>query len=326
MIILFATSFGSVSSAQSAADTAQKDYEEALLNNKKINDQLRTINTEIQAAQAKLANANRTITEAGVAVKEIEERQAELEVRIKKISKDLKGRAVNSYVSDTADNNASISDLDPVTQELRAEWILGSVIKNESELIAELKDAKDEKRIAEDIKQRTLENKEFAITTQTELLKVLEVEKGKLKAALVVIQPRIDAVSSGKMTKVRGFTVDPSIAANLLLMLDAAEADGIILKGWAFRSNQQQIDLRRKNCGSSNYAIYEMRASSCSPPTARPGRSQHEVGLAIDFTCDGARIGNSRTSPCYKWLVSNAGKYGFKNLPSEAWHWSTTGR
>ena len=42
--------------------------------------------------------------------------------------------------------------------------------------------------------------------------------------------------------------------------------------------------VRRANCGSSNYAIYQMPASACSPPTARPGTSMHEQGLAIDFT------------------------------------------
>ena len=32
------------------------------------------------------------------------------------------------------------------------------------------------------------------------------------------------------------------------------------------------------------------------------------------------------TSAGFKWLKANAARYGFYNLPSEAWHWSTTGR
>ena len=64
--------------------------------------------------------------------------------------------------------------------------------------------------------------------------------------------------------------------------------------------------------------------SSCSPPTARPGTSLHEQGLAIDFTNNG-RLITSRSDPAFQWLAANAGGYGFRNLPSEPWHWSTTG-
>ena len=50
----------------------------------------------------------------------------------------------------------------------------------------------------------------------------------------------------------------------------------------------------------------------------------HERGLAIDFTYAGRVIG-SRSSPAYKWLAANTSRYGFYNLPSEPWHWSTNG-
>jgi D-alanyl-D-alanine carboxypeptidase len=59
-------------------------------------------------------------------------------------------------------------------------------------------------------------------------------------------------------------------------------------------------------------------------PTAIPGRSLHELGLAIDLT-SGRKSINDRRSAAFKWLVANAGKYGFVNLPSEPWHWSITG-
>ena len=81
--------------------------------------------------------------------------------------------------------------------------------------------------------------------------------------------------------------------------------------------------MRRNNCGSSHYAIYEAPASSCSPPTARPGSSMHERGLAIDFTQGGSTL--SRGSSGFAWLKANAGSFGFRNLPSEPWHWSTNG-
>jgi D-alanyl-D-alanine carboxypeptidase len=51
----------------------------------------------------------------------------------------------------------------------------------------------------------------------------------------------------------------------------------------------------------------------------------HERGMAIDFTYNGRTIG-SRSSKAYKWLKAHAASYGFYNLPSEPWHWSTNGR
>ena len=124
---------------------------------------------------------------------------------------------------------------------------------------------------------------------------------------------------------VQGITVACSIAGQLDSMLSAASADGITLGGGGYRDSANQIALRRAHCGSSDYAIYDMSPSSCSPPTARPGQSMHEQGLAIDFTCNGGRAISSRSSVCFQWLASNAGSYGFRNLPSEPWHWSVNG-
>jgi peptidoglycan hydrolase CwlO-like protein len=121
-------------------------------------------------------------------------------------------------------------------------------------------------------------------------------------------------------------TVAGSIAGNVQALLNAAAGDGVSLcarSGW--RSPEKQIELRREHCGSSNYAIYYMPASQCSPPTARPGSSMHERGLAIDFSCNGGgaiRRGNE----CWNWLAAHADEYGLYNLPSEPWHWSTSGR
>lgn len=119
-------------------------------------------------------------------------------------------------------------------------------------------------------------------------------------------------------------TVAGSIAGDVQALLDASAGDGLALCGWGYRDPEEQIQLRREHCGTSNYAIYEMPSSQCNPPTARPGTSQHEVGLAIDFTCSGGSI-SSQSSPCFQWLAANAATYGLYNLPSEPWHWSTTG-
>lgn len=119
-------------------------------------------------------------------------------------------------------------------------------------------------------------------------------------------------------------TVDQSLADSLSGMLAAAAADGVSLCGKGYRDPQHQVELRMSNCGTSQYAIYEAPASACSPPTARPGSSLHEQGLAVDFTCSGSLI-SSQGSPCFVWLDNNAAAYGLYNLPSEPWHWSTDG-
>lgn len=135
----------------------------------------------------------------------------------------------------------------------------------------------------------------------------------------IPIPDRADIVRAG------GYAVHKSIANDVTNMINAAAADGIVLGGWGWRDNSTQIALRKRNCGTSNYAIYEMPSSRCSPPTARPGASMHERGLALDITYKGSTISN-HSSAAYKWLAANAAKYGFYNLPSEPWHWSTNGR
>ena len=118
------------------------------------------------------------------------------------------------------------------------------------------------------------------------------------------------------------------IAPKIDALLAAAEADGVRLGGGGFRTPQEQIALRKKHCGGSDYDIYEKPADQCSPPTAKPGRSNHERGLAIDFTYNGKTIPNENkeSNPGYRWLVANAHRFGLKNLKSEAWHWSVDGR
>jgi hypothetical protein len=123
---------------------------------------------------------------------------------------------------------------------------------------------------------------------------------------------------------VGGITVNAAIADQVRALLDAARADGIVLGGSGYRDMNAQISLRRQNCGTSDYAIWDMPPDQCSPPTARPGASMHERGLAIDFTANGRFI-TSRTDPGFVWLAANAARHGFRNLPSEPWHWSTTG-
>jgi septal ring factor EnvC (AmiA/AmiB activator) len=126
------------------------------------------------------------------------------------------------------------------------------------------------------------------------------------------------ACPSGGVIQVAG-DIAPQVQR---LLGDAADA-GISMCGNGYRDPAEQIRVRRENCGTSNYAIYQAPSSACSPPTARPGQSMHEQGLAIDFSVGGRTI--SSTSAAYRWLKANASNYGLYNLPGEAWHWSVDG-
>lgn len=126
---------------------------------------------------------------------------------------------------------------------------------------------------------------------------------------------------SGAITPVAGISggVAASIAAQVTQMISAAARDGITLTGGGWRSSAGQQALRDQNCGV-DYPP-DGPAEGCNPPTAPVGQSQHQLGLAIDF--DNSR---TRQTAVYQWLATNAATYGLRNLPSEPWHWSTTGR
>jgi D-alanyl-D-alanine carboxypeptidase len=69
---------------------------------------------------------------------------------------------------------------------------------------------------------------------------------------------------------------------------------------------------------------------------SRASCSAHLTGLAMDLTLDAApghtvdsaddvnRLYMSHT-PAYRWLVANAGRFGFVNYVFEPWHWEWTG-
>ncbi|HSE56506.1 MAG TPA: M15 family metallopeptidase [Candidatus Paceibacterota bacterium] len=124
-------------------------------------------------------------------------------------------------------------------------------------------------------------------------------------------------------TKGGVFYACTSIAKNLQTMIDLAYAQNIKLGGGGFRTNEQQKVLRAKHCGGT-VNIFNEKAK-CVPPTAYPGRSRHESGLAFDFTCERQTI-RSKDNKCFVWLKNNAKNYALFNFPKEPWHWSIDGK
>lgn len=141
-----------------------------------------------------------------------------------------------------------------------------------------------------------------------------------------------DGYRDGTLVKIRvciikGIDVNAKIAANVDALIKAAAAQGINYTGGSgFRTMAEQTRLYNQNCNNGR----------CSPRTARPGFSNHQMGLAIDFQYNGSTIcfaGNLSAAQCrsrnnnagFKWLDANAATYKLMSYPAEAWHWSVDG-
>ena len=113
-----------------------------------------------------------------------------------------------------------------------------------------------------------------------------------------------------------GHQLDLSAANDFLALKAAATAAGHdIVVSTAYRSNAEQ--KRLYSAYISAIAAWERsgRLGKKPAPVAIPGRSKHEVGLAVDIhvAADPALL---------KWLKANAAKWHFYQtvLPAEEWH------
>lgn len=132
-------------------------------------------------------------------------------------------------------------------------------------------------------------------------------------------------VSWGTLRNVAGIWVHHSLADDLASLLAAAASDGHAdIGGEGFRTYADQVKLRRAHCGDTPYGVYLRPSVECTPPTARPGCSMHQRGLAVDFTVNGELLNAEHAF--HGWLTDNAADYGLHNYPLETWHWSTNGK
>ena len=115
---------------------------------------------------------------------------------------------------------------------------------------------------------------------EAELSEQIRVEEQRIADAIANrIPPGSGSVtvppdSDIELVTVGGITVNVLVEEQVRGILAAMSARGFNLGGGGYRSIESQIRLRRANCGTSDYAIWEMPASRCRPPTARPGLSQ----------------------------------------------------
>ena len=188
-------------------------------------------------------------------------------------------------------------------------------IADEAARLADLQEAtRQQQSFADDVAariDRALAEAANLASQDAQLSQQISEQQARL-AALLARSGASSGASSGSrsagtvsVTTVGGIEVDVSIAASLGAMLAAAAADGIALSGGGYRDQGRQIALRQQNCGADDYAIWDMPSGECSPPTARPGASLHELGLAIDFSANGGLI-RSHSDPGYQWLAAHA--------------------
>jgi hypothetical protein len=344
---------------------ATEDLDALRATDEEVTAALAALEDDVRTQQARLEDAQLEADQAQAEADRAHDDEAEANAAHAEVQVRLSDLAVQSYVgagsTDPIFQFLASEDIDDAT---RRSALTDIAAGNEADLIDEMaalqedaslaREAADEAsaRAAEaqaEAEQRVAEveaavSRQQAFATQVDEriearlaeADILRDQESELSAEIAAQQAAVAAANTGggsggsfvsgniSLTTVRGITVASQIAGQLEGLLSAASSAGFSLSGGGYRDPSAQIQVRMNNCGTSNYAIYEMPASACSPPTARPGASQHERGLAIDFSSGGSLI-QSRSNPAFQWLAGNAGSYGFYNLPSEPWHWSTTG-
>ena len=312
---------------------------------------LDALQANVKGQEQLLAEANRAAEAAEAAhadaVAAVEAKQAEIAA----LREDIRDFAVQAFVHPPADDAMAALDTADPSEAAQKRALLDLQNTNELDLLDRLtaleEDLDVQRQLAEEASARAEEKRAAAAGRLAELESARDQQaayaaegEARLDRALseVASLERVDAELSAKIQKQQEELARKAAEAAAARARSAPSRSSggggggsrrvtfnrspstVMLCGGGYRSSQGQIETRKANCGTSDYAIYEMPASQCSPPTARPGTSMHEQGLAIAFnTCP------SRSTACYQWLSRNASSFGFHNLPSEPWHWSTNG-
>lgn len=122
-------------------------------------------------------------------------------------------------------------------------------------------------------------------------------------------------------TKVcRGKEINAVAYEDLNLMISDAKKDGILLwisSGYRDMNLQTKLFNRRTEREKSKDIISDEEAAKrAAKVVAKPGTSEHNTGLAVDF--NGVEDNFYKTKE-YKWLMDNAHKYGFIERYQKKW-------
>ena len=133
-----------------------------------------------------------------------------------------------------------------------------------------------------------------------------------------------------------GEQVDSRIYPDLQEMFDDARGDGYNLFVRAgYRSGEDQEDLMEDKIETYRQEGYSQREAEREAEkwVAKPGTSEHELGLAVDINAEGQTDGNR----LYQWLAEHSWKYGFilrypaekeeiTGIDYEPWHFRYVGK
>jgi D-alanyl-D-alanine carboxypeptidase len=126
----------------------------------------------------------------------------------------------------------------------------------------------------------------------------------------------------------RGLLLRQAAAESLEEMAAAARAEGLVLTvSSAYRSYAYQEEVYARN-------VRESGQETADRESARPGYSQHQTGLVVDF---GSIDDSFAETPEGRWLAENAGPFGWSlSFPQgceavtgyrwECWHYRYVGR
>ena len=165
-----------------------------------------------------------------------------------------------------------------------------------------------------------------------------EEEQEKIDLLMLVNQKNpIDEDFKLELVNYKGHPIHRVLVEDLNEMVLAAKKDGVILEiNTSYRDSKYQQELfdeeveeQMKQGLSKNAAEQEALKT-----VSKPGFSEHETGLAIDFSESGNYIKNKIM---WDWLASNAHKYGFierypktkqqiTKISYEPWHYRYVGK
>lgn len=336
-------------------DAAQDDF-------RRVSAALTDLQVRVAAVEARYQDAQRAAQTAEDTAAAARSEETATIARIRELETQVQDSAVDAYIDPVAQGEVARTPVGDLTERALRDALIDLRTGRSSDLLDQLGGARQDLAEARRVAEAAAEEAEARRAEVERRLAEVEEAEGQLTAMAQEVENRVNhlagevanlaerdeeladqiaeqqaelaaavptdlvtaapSVTSGPLSlaTVGGITVNASIAGQVGALLDAARADGVELTGSGYRDPGRQIELRRAHCGSSNYAVYQAPSSACSPPTAVPGTSMHERGLAIDFSnCP-------HGSACFGWLSVNAGRYGLYNLPSESWHWSTTGQ
>lgn len=171
----------------------------------------------------------------------------------------------------------------------------------------------------------------YAINTNT-----VEAEEN-MEVILVNKDNKIPDTYKADLVEYKGYLVDNSIVRDLDKMFEDAKNNGVNLNintAYRDKTEQQEIYDRRiriyKNEGMSEAEAIEKTNSEVQ----KPGYSEHETGLAIDFSNPSNPEDNE---PMWEWLNANSYKYGFilrypkdkidiTKVSNKEWHYRYVGK